>query len=248
MTPIRLARDELHVWRAWLDPGPERVAALHGLLSADERERAARYRFERDRSRYSVGRGLLRLLLSRYTGRSPTAIRFRYGQFGKPELEGAGPWFNLSHSGPVALFALSSQAEVGVDVEQDHGDFAKERIAERFFSPGEVQALRALPVELQARAFLHCWTRKEAFIKARGDGLSLALDSFDVSLEPGHPAVLRRIAFSGEDPAQWRIQDLSDSKGQFIAAVATRSTGWRAISRPIEEILSGETLSNQEAR
>jgi 4'-phosphopantetheinyl transferase len=224
------------------------TAALHELLSADERERAARFRFDRDRDRYIAGRGLLRRLLAAYTGREAADLSFRYGAYGKPELEGPGPHFNLSNSGPLALIALSATAEIGVDLELAQDDFSRERIAERFFSPGEVRDLRALALEEQPAAFLRCWTRKEAFIKARGDGLSLALDSFDVTLQPGKPAMVTRTAWSLEEPRHWGMQDLSDEEGGFIGAVATRNTGWRLVSRVIDEIFEHETVSDQEDR
>jgi 4'-phosphopantetheinyl transferase len=129
------------------------------LLAPEERARAQRFRFERDRSRYIVGRALLRTLLGRYLETPPRELEFEYGEFGKPALR-SGPWFNLSHSANVALYALSSAGEIGIDVELDDADFASERIAERFFSPSEVSVLRSLAPECQPRAFLACWTRK----------------------------------------------------------------------------------------
>ncbi len=224
---LPLPETEVHLYPAWLDQPESVVAELHDVLSSDERARAARFRFERDRRRYTVGRGLLRRLLAGYVGIAPEDVPFRYGSFDKPFLDGPGPWFNLSHSGGVALYAFSSAAEIGVDVELDDPAFARERIAERFFSTGEVAALRALPAEQQGRAFLACWTRKEAFLKARGDGLSLALDSFEVSLAPDAPARLLRAAWCEQEPAQWRLADVSDPAAGYIAAVAQRATGWR---------------------
>lgn len=195
---------------------------MRGLLSADERERADRLRFERDRRRYVVGRALLRTLLARYTAAPAEELAFGYGELGKPWLD-AGPSFNLSHSGDVALYAFAAAGELGVDVELDDADFATDRIAERFFSPAEVSALRSLPPAAQPRAFLRCWTRKEAFVKARGDGLSLALDSFDVTLAPDEPAALLRTAWSRREPREWQIEDLSDPGGGYVAALAIRA-------------------------
>ncbi len=238
---------ELHVWRAGLDADQDVVDRLHGLLADDERERARRFRFDRDRRRYVVGRGTLRLLLGRYLGQAPADVRFAYGEFDKPRLDGPGPWFNLSHSGPIALLAFSADAEVGIDVELDDADFASERIAERFFSPAEVKILRSLPLTLQPRAFLTCWTRKEAFIKARGDGLSLALDSFDVTLAPRQAGAILRTAWSSDEPRQWSLVDLSDPEGGFIAAVASRSKGWRVITRDVAEFVDNEIVLDQEA-
>jgi 4'-phosphopantetheinyl transferase len=183
---------------------------------------------------------LLRGLLARYLGVGPEELEFQYGEFEKPALR-SGPWFNLSHSGPVALYAFSSAGEIGIDVELDDADFARERIAERFFSPAEVRLLRSLPAEDQPRAFLTCWTRKEAFIKARGDGLSLALDSFDVTLAPDAPAALLRTAWCSEEPGQWQLEDLSDHRAGYIAAVALRGGGSRIVEREIVDIIEGCT-------
>jgi len=228
-----LATDEVHVWRAWLEQPAAVVARLHGLLAADEADRAARFRFARDRDRYIVGRGLLRTLLGRYVQRPPADLRFGYGAFDKPALTISGPQFNVSHSGAVALFAFAADIEIGIDVEIDDANFATERIAERFFSKAEVGVLRSLPIEVQPHAFLSCWTRKEAFIKARGDGLSLALDSFDVSLAPDAAVALLRTAWSAAEPAQWWLHDLSDESRGYIAAVAMRSGARRIVSRDV---------------
>jgi 4'-phosphopantetheinyl transferase len=223
----------------------ETVERMRRVLASDEQRRADRFRFERDRSRYIVGRALLRGLLARYLETAPNELEFRYGAFRKPALR-PGPWFNLSHAGPIALYAFSSAGEIGVDVELDGADFARERIAERFFSPAEVSVLRSLPAELQPRAFLTCWTRKEAFIKARGDGLSLALDSFDVTLAPGTPAALLRTAWCSEESGQWCLEDLSDRRSGYIAAVALRGHGWRVVERQIMDTLEGQMPGQEE--
>ena len=240
-----LSAEEVHVWRASLERPEKTVAAMRRLLASDERLRADRFRFERDRTRYIVGRALLRGLLASYLETTPGELTFEYGEFDKPALSG-GPWFNLSHSGPVALYAFSSAGEIGVDVELDDADFAHERIAERFFSPSEVSVLRSLPAEDQPRAFLACWTRKEAFIKARGDGLSLALDSFDVTLAPDVPAALLRTAWCSEEPGQWRMEDLSDHEAGYIAAVALRGQGWRVVERQIVDTIEGSVPGQEQ--
>jgi 4'-phosphopantetheinyl transferase len=226
---VALPDDEVHVWRAKLDRPRHELDSFRSTLSVDEQARADRFVFERDRSRYIAGRGLLRSLLSLYIGLAPDEFRFTYSRFQKPALIQTRPCFNVSHSGHIALFAFSGRCDVGVDLELDDADFARERIAESFFSPAEVALLRSLPSAEQPRAFLQCWTRKEAFIKARGDGLSLPLDSFDVSFGPGAPAAVLRTAWSALEPARWRMQDLSEPEDGYIAAVALRSEGWRAI-------------------
>jgi 4'-phosphopantetheinyl transferase len=210
-----------------------------GLLSCDERQRAERFRFAGDQARYIVGRALLRKLLARYLDAAPEQLEFQYGPFQKPMLS-ARLWFNLSHSGSVALYGFSSAGELGIDVELERVDFARERIAERFFSASEVQVLRALPAEMRSRAFLCCWTRKEAFIKARGDGLSLALDSFDVSFAPGAPAALLRTDWCSGEAAQWCLEDLSDARAGYIAAVAMRGGPRKICDRQLMEDTHGQ--------
>jgi 4'-phosphopantetheinyl transferase len=239
-----LSADEVHVWRTSLGRSPEAVGRFWSVLARDEQCRADHFRFERDRSRYIVGRAVLRTLLAGYAQTKPEELEFEYGEFRKPALR-SGPWFNVSHSGPIVLYAFSRAGEVGIDVELDSADFARERIAERFFSPAEVNVLRSLPADIQPRAFLTCWTRKEAFIKARGDGLSLALNSFDVTLAPDTPAALLRAAWSSEEPRQWRLQDLSDGRAGYVAAVALRADGCRIVERQIMETLEG-SMTEQE--
>jgi 4'-phosphopantetheinyl transferase len=219
----------VHVWRASLDQDDDAIDEFHALLSDDELERARRFRFARDRNRYVVGRGLLRTLLGRYVDTDARRLRFRYGRFQKPALVGGGPFFNLSHSGHAALYAFSPCYEIGIDIELARPEFARERIAEHFFSASEVKTLRALPDDEQPQAFLACWTRKEAFIKARGDGLSLALDSFDVSLAPGRPAALLRTAWSQAEPSRWQLVDLSDPTHGYTAAIAAPGRNWRSV-------------------
>jgi 4'-phosphopantetheinyl transferase len=240
----RLPPGEVHVWRTSLVRPKDAVERMRTLLARDEQHRADRFRFKRDRSRYIVGRALLRGLLARYLDAAPEELEFEYGEFEKPALR-SGPWFNLSHSGPIALYAFSSTGEIGIDVELDDADFARERIAERFFSPAEVRLLRSLPSEAQPRAFLTCWTRKEAFIKARGDGLSLALDSFDVTLAPDVPAALLRTAWCSEEPGQWQLEDLSDPRAGYIAAVALRGGGSRIVEREILDTIEGSTRGQE---
>ena len=241
-----LPTDELHVWYAELDRGEVAVRDLRWLLSADEHDRADRFRFERDRARFTVARGIVRILLGRYLDQPPAAVRFEYGPQGKPRLAGPGPWFNISHSAGVALFGFSSRAELGVDIELERVEVEHERLAQRFFSPSEVEAVQALPESLRPLAFLTCWTRKEAFVKARGDGLSLALDSFDVTLEPGQPAVVIRTAWSSAEPAQWSLRDLSDRERGYVAAVAVRATGWQLIRRRVPDIIDAELIGTED--
>jgi 4'-phosphopantetheinyl transferase len=231
---VTLGHDTIDVWHGSLDLPPELRRRLEDVLSEDERERADRFRFERDRSRYVVGRGLLRTLLAAYVGRPASELVFSYSDFGKPALVGEGPRFNISHSASTVLFAFSPSFDVGVDVELIQPDFVADRIAERFFSPHEVAALGALPAGDRLHAFLTCWTRKEAFLKARGDGLTLELDSFDVTLTPGEPPQLLRTAWAPEERHAWRLVDLSDPARGHIAALAAPASTWQCLVHDID--------------
>jgi len=220
----------VHVWCAALDVPESQVRSLWDTLTADERQRAERYIFEKDRTHFVVARGLLRVLLGRYLRQDPPHLRFTYGPHGKPALATdtgrATLCFNVSHSHGLALYAVTRSREVGVDVERIRPEVAQEKIAERFFSPREVTVLRALPTPLQATAFFACWTRKEAYIKAKGEGLALPLDQFDVSLAPGEPAALLRTAWDPQEAACWTLQDLAPASG-YRAAVAVAGHAWR---------------------
>lgn len=213
----------MHVWRADLNQEPARVRIFSDILAPDERQRASRFHFQRDRGHYIVARGVLRFILQRYLGISPGLLRFSYNQYGKPALEtmadGEALRFNVSHSGGVALYAVTRGREVGLDIEAIREDFAGLEIAERFFSAREVETLRALPAELQTAAFFNCWTRKEAYIKALGEGLSHPLQSFAVSLIPGEAAALLSSDSDPDEPARWSLMELNPGDG-YVAAVA----------------------------
>lgn len=214
-----LPEGAVDVWFASLDG---RLKDVRHVLSPDELDRASTFRFDRDRNRFAVGRARLRALLEQYTGRPAESIRFDYGPYGKPVLNEGETTFNVSHSEDRAVFALSRGLEIGVDIEALAPRPSDRDVAERFFSPHEVRALVRLPLEQQGRAFLTCWTRKEAFIKAKGDGLSLSLQDFDVTLEPSAPPELLRTAWSGSEPSTWRLFDLSSHCPGFLAALAVR--------------------------
>ena len=212
-----LADGEVHVWRARLLPDARTFRELWDTLSADERERAERYHFRRDRDRFVAARGALRNLLGRYAGVEPRLLRFSYDGYGKPSLRGeagvASLRFNASHSNDLALFAVTRGRAVGVDLEFVREDFASFEIAEHFFSRYEVEALRALTPDVRAVAFFDCWTRKEAYIKARGEGLSHPLHLFTVSLGPGEEAALLRTDDDPLEAARWTLIELFPGEG-----------------------------------
>lgn len=232
---IALQGDEVHVWRVDLALPAERVHALEQTLAADEQQRASRFHFLKDRNHFIVARGLLRAMLGRYLASDPRAVHFSVNQYGKPALAGESGqvplYFNLSHSHEMALYAFTSLGEVGIDLEYINRNVEILQLAERFFSPGEVAMLRAVPSQLQCEAFFNCWTRKEAYIKARGMGLSLDLQLFDVSLTPGMPAALLGSREVGQDAARWSLYDLSPGLGYkaalAIAGHPLRLTFWQ---------------------
>jgi 4'-phosphopantetheinyl transferase len=213
--------DEVHVWRttlAWPETARHRLAQW---LAADERDKMERFRFERDRRRYLVCRGLLRSLLGRYLDLAPQELRFETTAAGKPHLTVGQEQlqFNLAHSGEYVLIAIADGRAVGIDVEEVRDDFDAGQVAANFFSLNEQRDLAALTGPLQIDAFFECWTRKEAYVKARGEGLSMPLDQFDVSLQPGAPARLLATRPDSAEARRWQLSAL-DVAGGYKAALA----------------------------
>lgn len=229
-TPVQ-SRSEVHVWRTSLDRSPDDVETFRRLLSSDELHRAERLVFPEHRRRFIAARGSLRAILARYLAIAPAAIRFEYGPHGKPQLDTshalAHPLhFNLAHSAELALFAVTGVGAIGIDVEQIRPDYPSAQIAKRYFSIVEIEALGRLAPQKYAEAFFRCWTRKEAFIKATGQGLSLPLDQFDVTLAPGETASLLRTAWDHDEAAHWSLRELEAGKG-FAASLAVRGHGYQ---------------------
>jgi len=218
---LSLTAGEVHVWRHRLEQPPELQEIFLRTLAEEERTRASRFHFDKHRRHFVAGRGFLRALLARYLDTTPEEVQFAYGPYGKPVLDGehreSSLRFNASHSGDWALYAFVQDHEVGVDVEYIKADFETEGIAERFFSALEVQTLYALADEEKPAAFFRCWTRKEAYIKAIGSGLSHPLDSFDVTFAPGEPAALSRAE-------GWSLFDLEVAP-EYAAALAIEGSG-----------------------
>jgi 4'-phosphopantetheinyl transferase len=218
---LRLNADEVQVWCARLDVGSEELLAFNKQLSTDEKERAARFSIAVERDRFVAARAILREFLGAYVHELPVSLSFERSALGKPRLHrrpGAPDLrFNLSHSHNLALFAFSLGREIGVDIEKILPKFANEGIAEQYFSAREQEDLRATPNEDRAEAFFRCWTRKEAYIKARGDGLDVPLDSFTVSLKRnGFPKLW------SADSENWKIYSLKVQPGFAGAMVVER--------------------------
>ena len=216
------------MWRAGLELPSSQVQQLRGILTHDELDRADRFYFEIQRRRFIAARGTLRSILSCYLAIYPSHLRFYYNQYGKPclapEFSSSLLNFNLSHSDNMALFAITRNMEIGVDIERVRSDFEYEEIAKRFFSANEVAILRTIPTEKRLEAFYHYWTRKEAYIKAHGKGLSLPLDSFDVSFAAWES---RRLLMTKDEPQERALGTLQDLKPGFgyIGALAVKGIG-----------------------
>ncbi|HEU0301706.1 MAG TPA: 4'-phosphopantetheinyl transferase superfamily protein [Longimicrobium sp.] len=230
--PLAPGPDEVHVWRASLRPSDPVLARLEAHLSPDERARAARFRFPRHRTAFVAGRGVQREILARYTGLPPAALAYREGSHGKPELDGpaaaSGIRFNVSNSGDLALYALTFGREIGVDLEllkpmPDGMDIAK-----RFFSAPENEIFAALADEVRDLAFFRCWTRKEAYIKAVGEGLSMPLDRFDVAFAPGEPARILRTRGNPAEAERWTMLSIEPGPG-YVGALAVEGGGGRVV-------------------
>jgi 4'-phosphopantetheinyl transferase len=226
MTGIEVApsgQDEVHVRIASLDRRQSEMKYFENILAEDEIKRANRFHFKRDRERFVAGRGLLRMILSSYVGMPANEIIFTYSCHGKPGLrrQDGRPAieFNLAHSGGTALYTITRDRPVGVDIEVMKDEFPLESVAEHFFSTAEVAALRSLPQPMQRIAFFKCWTRKEAFIKAIGHGLSFPLSDFDVSLMPGQPARLLHVRGASEEASRWYMEDIDSLAGCAAAIV-----------------------------
>lgn len=218
---LSLSEQDVDLWRVDLDATATAEPRWRAVLSVDEIQRAQRFHFDRDRSHYCAARGLLRIVLSAYLAARPEDIRFRYLEKGKPELaepgDASGVTFNVSHSGGIAFFGFTRGRPIGVDVEKIRADFDTDAIARRFFSTREQEQLAALPREQRHRAFFRCWTLKESFIKALGEGLSHPLHQFDVTLDRDSPISLTTRPDASEAD-RWRLQlvDLGpDHAGAF---------------------------------
>ncbi len=220
---LRLNNDEVHIWRAALDSPKNFLPVFQSFLSADEKLTASKFHFKKDRHQSIISRGMLRFLLAVYLKQNPQDFVFDHNPYGKPVLAPRrNPFsieFNVSHSGQILLFAFSREFRIGIDVERIRYSFDELEIAKNFFSTNEIDELTDLPESLRRRGFYHCWTRKEAYIKGKGKGLSIPLDSFDVSLTPGKPAKLHFSRLNPGDSDDWSLWDLSLDNGH-IGAVA----------------------------
>jgi 4'-phosphopantetheinyl transferase len=219
---IALGSREVDVWRFALQPGEARLAELLAALSADELDRADQFAFAERRRAFVAARGTLREILSRYVGVTPAEMAFVYDATGKPalapSLAASGLRFNLAHSGDCGACAVALDGELGIDVERVRPLDNAAAIVARYFSPAEQAAWLQLKGAEQPAAFLRAWTRKEAYLKALGDGLRAPLSQFTVTLAPGEPALL--LVASPHDRGAWSIADLPVAEDYAAALVA----------------------------
>ena len=229
-----LSEDEVHIWGVSLHQSSPCLEMLSQFLSQEERTRTERFHFDRDRRRFIVSQGYLRILLGRYLDMRPKQIEFFRGARGKPDLktsktvhpEAAKLRFNLSHSHELAVYAVTKGREIGIDIEHIRPVSDAANIVKRFFSSQEQAAFFSLSEEQQIEAFFNCWTRKEAFIKAIGEGLFHPLDQFSVSLKPGEPARLLHIGPEPHEKHRWLLRAFVPASG-YVAAVVAEGQSWR---------------------
>ncbi len=230
--PLRsvLAADEVHVWRISLNRPIAAVQELQSLLSPEEMSRADRFHFEKDRQRFVVVRGLLRVILARYLDLEPNQLCFVYNDYGKPALAptlaASGLSFNLSHAHELALVAVTQERQLGIDLEHIRPIPEVEQIAERILSVEENKEFGALPATEKLGVFFRYWTCKEAYIKARGEGLSLPLDQFEIAPILGEVPPMLRVRGDAKESTRWSLRELTPWPG-YVAALVVEGSGWK---------------------
>jgi 4'-phosphopantetheinyl transferase len=226
---LKLATGEVHLWLADLDQPQERRRFFMECLVPDERARAQRFAFDRQRQQFVAGRGILRVLLGRILGLAPAEVKLGQDVQGKPALVGPGAaalHFNLSHSGTLALYCLARDRQVGIDLEQVRPLAELDTIVGQVLTQTEREAWHELPCQDQLEAFFRIWVRKEAYLKATGLGLTKDLSQITVSLDPGDAARLISVAGDAEETGRWSMLGLTPRAG-YVAALVAGPPGWR---------------------
>ena len=225
-TPCLLQPGDIHLWSVPLEISADNQEILFGLLAEDERRRARRYLFDDDRRRFIACRGRLRRILAGYLGKQPRQVAFQYTGLGKPALDDASNaspplFFNVSHSGELALVAITHEGELGADVERQRSLRDMQGLATRFFSQQESSGLFRMAPEFQPTAFFRIWTRKEAILKATGKGLTYPLHRLTVSFGDDDPPALLSLGDDPDEAGAWTLQHLVP-QSDYVAAIATR--------------------------
>ncbi len=216
---LNMKSDEVHIWLASLDIDRTSLKNLKKILSEDEIKRAEKFYFEKDKNHFIACRSILRNILSLYLNVPAGDIKFSYNPYGKPSVPEKKISFNLSNSYGLAIYGITCDKEIGIDIEHIPEDFSWEEIVEQFFSKKEIMELYKTPCDMRKKAFFNCWTRKEAYIKAKGMGLSIPLDSFDVSLIPGEPVKLLEVRGKKEEKSRWFLKEILINNN-YISALA----------------------------
>ncbi|MEA3162476.1 MAG: 4-phosphopantetheinyl transferase [Verrucomicrobiota bacterium] len=231
--PIPIGPREVQIWGLWSTASDPVVEEFRSILSLEERRRAERFRFEHLKRSFTLSRGGLRFLLAHYLRCAPSTVELICGPKGKPELRASSLLrFNTSHSGQMTVYAFTLGCELGVDVEHFRKLDDSESIAKRYFSPGEVSDLLTLKAEDKEMGFFRCWTRKEAYVKAIGEGLTVPLDCFQVTLLPETPARFVQIASEMGTAADWSLHHLELAPG-YVGALAYRDSPRPVITYPV---------------
>lgn len=228
---FELPKQEIHLWHCRLDANTDSIEVFKRILSEDEKEKAAKFKFDIHCEQSIISRGILRMLLGKYLKKHPHDLEFGYTEYDKPFLKSASSLqFNVSHSGNRAAFAFVQDVEIGVDIEKIKSDFEVMDIAQHFFSTHEIQSLLALPEGDKVAGFYRCWTRKESFIKAKGSGLSFALTSFSISLDADR-AELLRTDWDTREKSEWQVFAFEPEDGyQGALSVRKKSISVRHIN------------------
>ena len=227
---IALTEQDVHVWKAELDLSDKQVQTLFQVLSTDEQVRAEKFRFKEHCNRFVVARATLRLILGQYLQQPPQQLHFLYSDRGKPslapEINPLQLQFNVSHSGDLALYGVTCDRKIGIDVEYLRPMPDATKLATRFFSSQEATMIQSLSPPAQQIAFFRAWTGKEAYLKATGDGLAGSLDQVEVTLKAEDPVALRRLNGNEQAALEWRLVSIAPHKN-YIASLAVLGHNWQ---------------------
>jgi len=224
-TELAFKADETtHVWLYSLTASPKDLYLFKQFLTVEDTKRADRFKFAKHRNSFIVAHGKQSFILAKYINQQPQEIQFIQNKYGKPFISNNPLFFNLSHSGNFGLLAINKEFEVGVDIEYIRPDFADLKIARRFFSDNEVKELLSLPPKQRKQGFFNCWSRKEAYIKGQGKGLSIPLHQFDVSLTPHKPVHLLATRDEPEAVKRWKLIALDTHPGYAAAVLVNRQS------------------------
>lgn len=239
VSPHVLEQNQVHLWIAPLDLSCDKLKEFELSLSEEELSRASRFRFPELTNRYVAAHGWLRQLLGSYVGQPPCALEFCQGPNGKPALllgsNPGGIQFNMAHSGALAAIAITRDVAIGVDIELVHPIEEIPELVSQFFSQRESALFQVLPEAKRLEAFFNLWTRKEAWLKATGEGIGHLLNQVEVTFEPGRPARLLNLPLGYTGRGNWTLHHLVPLHS-FVAAMAIHSSECDIQTRWVSEL------------